>query len=220
MGNLFLLSLSCCLATFGLIAGVPNVVSDSPYIVVVDGFLSDFECDYLVAQAKPFLMRSTVVNNSGGSDYEDNARTSEGAFLARNCFDAVLVGIENKIVALTRIPPENGEDIHVLHYGVGAEYKPHFDYFDRSTLGGRQCLSRGGQRLATLIMYLNTVESGGETIFPKVPFSCAPIKGRALLFYNCTADGSEDPMTLHGGSPVIAGEKWIATKWIRQGIFN
>ena len=33
----------------------------------------------------------------------------------------------------------------------------------------------------------------------------------------CTVDSNQlDLLTLHGGTPVVAGEKWIATKWMRQ----
>jgi prolyl 4-hydroxylase len=68
--------------------------------------------------------------------------------------------------------------------------------------------------MATLIMYLNSTEKGGETIFPDANVAITPKKGNAVLFYNCLPCGKEDPLTLHGGSPVVQGEKWIATKWI------
>lgn len=118
------------------------------------------------------------------------------------------------------LPEENGEGIQVLSYNIGQEYRPHWDYFDNTTEGGALCYNRGGQRIATLIMYLANTEEGGETIFPKANIQVNPIKGNAVLFYNCTPDGKEDPLTLHGGTPVIKGEKWIATKWIRKGEFR
>lgn len=34
------------------------------------------------------------------------------------------------------------------------------------------------------------------------------------------SDGSTDHNTLHGGCKVLAGEKWLATKWMRQDVFN
>ena len=81
-------------------------------------------------------------------------------------------------------------------------------------------LDVGGQRVATLIMYLNTVEEGGETVFPEANIKVQPIKGNAVLFYyNCTPEGKErkeDPLTLHSGYPVTKGDKWIITKWLRQ----
>lgn len=78
-------------------------------------------------------------------------------------------------------------------------------------------LQQGGQRIATLIMYLNDVEAGGSTVFPEVGLDVLPRRGNAVYFAYCTETGVLDPRSLHGGSPVGAGEKWIATKWFRQG---
>jgi prolyl 4-hydroxylase len=69
-------------------------------------------------------------------------------------------------------------------------------------------------------MYLHTTEEGGETIFPRANVSVKPIKGNAVLFYNCLPSGQEDTLSLHGGAPVKKGEKWIATKWLRSGVFR
>lgn len=110
-------------------------------------------------------------------------------------------------------------DSRTLHYGIGGEYKPHYDYFDPSTPGGLYHYNRGGQRVASFIVYLNTPEAGGETVFPKAKLRVKPEKGKALLFYNVDPEGKEDPMSFHGGAPVIAGEKWIITRWLRQGEF-
>jgi prolyl 4-hydroxylase len=77
-------------------------------------------------------------------------------------------------------------------------------------------LAMGGQRISTLIMYLNDVPAGGSTVFPEVGLDVLPRKGNALYFAYATEDGQLDRRSLHGGSPVGAGEKWIATKWIRQ----
>src|SRR5260221_463913 len=78
-------------------------------------------------------------------------------------------------------------------------------------------LKRGGQRVASLVCYLNTPTSGGQTIFPDVQLDVAPIRGNAVFF----SYDRPHPVTrtLHGGAPVIAGEKWVATKWLREGRF-
>ncbi len=197
-----------------------DVLSWKPRVFYFHNFLSDEECDLLISKARPELKRSTVVDleTEGGKIHE--ARTSQGMFLAANHQDPVITGIEERISRLTQIPMENGESIQVLSYGVGGEYKPHYDYFDGSTPGGALCLNRGGQRVASFIMYLNTPQAGGETIFPQAHISVTPKKGDAVLFYDCLPNGNIDPLTLHGGAPVIAGEKWIATRWLRQGMFR
>ena len=81
-------------------------------------------------------------------------------------------------------------------------------------------LSMGGQRVATLIMYLNDVQGGGSTVFPEIGLDVLPRRGNAVFFAYSDDQGRLDPRTLHGGSPVAAGEKWIATKWLRQRTYT
>jgi prolyl 4-hydroxylase len=196
-----------------------KVLSWSPRIFLIENFLTSFECEHLIAKARPELKRSTVVSPITDGEISE-ARTSKGMFFLRNSGDLILKSIERRIAELTMLPEENGEGIQVLSYSHGEEYRPHWDYFDNNTEGGALCYNRGGQRIATLIMYLENTEEGGETIFPKVNIKIKPIQGNAVLFFNCTPDGKEDPLTLHGGAPVIKGEKWIATKWLRKGEFR
>ena len=188
----------------------------NPRVVVLGGFLSDEECDAMVAAAAPRMSRSeTVVNATGGSEVHD-ARTSRGMFFGR-CESPLCDRIERRIAALVHWPIENGEGLQVLHYGPGAEYKPHNDYFDPAQPGMTSVLARGGQRVGTLVMYLNTPEQGGSTVFPDVALEVAPIKGNAVFFSYDRAHAVT--RTLHGGSPVVQGEKWVATKWMREREF-
>jgi prolyl 4-hydroxylase len=73
--------------------------------------------------------------------------------------------------------------------------------------------------VSTLIIYLNDVEEGGETVFPESGLSVSPRQGSGLYFEYCNHLGQLDPLSLHAGAPVIAGEKWIVTKWMRQRRF-
>ena len=130
----------------------------------------------------------------------------------------LIARIERRLAQLTRWPVENGEGLQILHYRPGAEYKPHYDYFDPNEPGTPTILKRGGQRVATIIMYLHEPEKGGGTTFPDVKLEVAPKRGNAVFFsYNRAHPSSK---SLHGGAPVIAGEKWIATKWLREGKFE
>jgi len=188
----------------------------NPRVVVFGGLLSDDECDELVAAAAPRMVRSeTVVNETGGNEINP-ARTSEGMFFGRG-ESPLCERIEARIAALVNWPVQNGEGLQVLHYRPGAEYKPHHDYFDPEQPGMAAVLRRGGQRVGTLVMYLNTPEQGGGTTFPDVELEVAPIKGNAVFFSYDRAHAVT--RTLHGGAPVIAGEKWVATKWLREGEF-
>jgi prolyl 4-hydroxylase len=188
-----------------------------PRVVVFGGFMSHEECDALIELARPRLARSeTVHNETGGSEVND-ARTSHGMFFQRGESE-LLRRIEARIAALVNWPVENGEGVQVLNYKPGAEYKAHYDYFDPAQPGTATILKRGGQRVGTLVMYLNAVEAGGGTSFPDVQLEVAPVKGNAVFFaYDRAHPASR---SLHGGSPVVAGEKWVATKWMRQGRFD
>lgn len=197
-----------------------EVLSWSPRIILLRNFLSEKECNHLQTKAKPHLKRSEVINESGGEGLIHEGRTSLGMFFETRGIDPIISRIEERISHLTMMPIENGEAIQVLNYKPGAEFKPHHDYFERDSAGGQNSLKNGEQRMATVIMYLNTAKEGGETIFPEVNLKIAPQKGNAILFYNCSPDGKEDPLTLHGGAPVIKGEKWIATKWVHFGEVN
>ncbi len=187
-----------------------------PRVVVFGGLLADDECDALVAAAAPRMARSeTVVNETGGNEINPS-RTSRGMFFGRAEF-ALCERLELRIAALLHWPVVNGEGLQVLHYEPGAEYKPHHDYFDPAQPGMAAVLARGGQRVGTLVMYLNTPERGGGTTFPDVALEVAPIKGNAVFFSYDRAHAST--RTLHGGAPVQAGEKWVATKWLREREF-
>ncbi|MFM2053335.1 MAG: hypothetical protein RL456_1372 [Pseudomonadota bacterium] len=188
-----------------------------PRVVVFAGFLSDEECDALREAAGPRLARSETVDNTTGGSEVNEARTSAGMFFGRG--ESALIGrIEQRIADLVRWPVERGEGLQVLHYGPGAEYKPHYDYFDPAQPGTATILRRGGQRVGTLVMYLNTPEAGGGTTFPDVHLEVAPVKGHAVFFsYDRAHPVSR---TLHGGAPVVRGEKWVATKWMRERRFD
>ena len=185
-----------------------------PRIVIFGGFLSDEECEALKAQAAPRLKRSLTVDTRTGGEELNDDRTSAGMFFTRG--ESPLVErIEARIARLLNWPMERGEGIQVLRYGVGAEYKPHYDYFDPAAPGTAKLTERGGQRVGTLVMYLDEPLRGGATTFPEAGIAVAPRRGNAVFFsYPMPHPATR---TLHGGAPVLEGEKWIATKWLREG---
>jgi prolyl 4-hydroxylase len=189
----------------------------SPRVIVFGGLLSDEECDAMIAHARPRMTRSeTVQTDTGGSEI-NKARTSSGMFFERG-ENAVCAAVERRIARLVNWPLINGEGLQVLHYLPGAQYEPHHDYFDPAKAGTAAITARGGQRVGTLVMYLNSPEKGGGTTFPDVGLVVAPIRGNAVFFSYDRPHPSTK--TLHGGAPVIAGEKWVATKWLREGEFR
>jgi prolyl 4-hydroxylase len=190
----------------------------APRIIVVQDFLTPEECDELTKDINGKLKRSTVVNNDGGNEYEMDARTSSGTFYHRGATPLVSV-VEQRLADFARWPIDKGEGLQILYYDIGGEYRPHFDWFDPATPGGKKHLEKGGQRVATQILYLSDVEAGGATTFPKLGLALRPKKGSLLFFTNLNAVGEPDPMALHGGAPVVRGTKLIATKWLRMGVY-
>mgnify|MGYP001424697164 CR=1 FL=1 len=189
----------------------------SPRVVVLGGLLSDEECDGLIEAARPRLARSLTVQTQTGGEEMNPDRTSQGMFFQRG--ESELISrIEARIARLVQWPVEHGEGLEGLRYRQGAEYKPHYDYFDPGEPGTPTILKRGGQRVGTVVMYLNQPEQGGGTTFPDIGLEVAPVRGNAVFFsYDRPHPATR---TLHGGAPVIAGEKWVATKWLREGVFN
>ncbi|KAE8715269.1 putative prolyl 4-hydroxylase 10 [Hibiscus syriacus] len=204
-----------------------EVLSWEPRAFLYHNFLSKEECEYLIKLAKPHMAKSTVVDNETGKSKDSSVRTSSGMFLTRGQ-DKIIRDIEERIADYTFIPVENGEGLQVLRYEVGQKYDAHFDYFlDEFNT------KNGGQRMATILMYLSDVEEGGETIFPaakgnisavpwwnelsecgKQGLAVKPKMGDALLFWSMRPDGTLDPSSLHGACPVIKGNKWSCPKWM------
>ncbi len=184
-----------------------------PRIVVFGNLLSKDECEELIEASRPKLERSETVDRESGGTELNEARTSEGTYFFHDA-SPLLETINRRISHATRWPLAHGEPLQILHYGVGAEYQPHYDYFSPEDAGTAALLKHGGQRVATLIAYLNTPALGGATVFPDIGLEVAPIQGHAVFFaYDRATPASR---TLHGGTPVVAGEKWIATRWMRE----
>ncbi|XP_021737079.1 probable prolyl 4-hydroxylase 3 [Chenopodium quinoa] len=204
-----------------------EILSWEPRAFLYHHFLSKEECEYLIDLAKPHMAKSTVVDSKTGRSKDSRVRTSSGMFLRRGQ-DKIIRDIEKRIADFTFIPVEHGEGLQILHYEEGQKYEPHYDYFlDEFNK------KNGGQRIATVLMYLSDVEEGGETVFPasrgnfssltgwnersecaKRGLSVRPKMGDALLFWSMRPDATLDSSSLHGGCPVIKGNKWSSTKWM------
>ncbi|MDQ0271738.1 2OG-Fe(II) oxygenase [Cytobacillus purgationiresistens] len=184
-----------------------NVIArlEEPLIVILGDVLSDEECDELIMLSKDKMNRSKV----GAKREVNQIRTSDGMFFQESENDTI-IKIEKRISAIMNIPMEHGDGIQILKYTPGQEYKAHYDFFSSTN---RASLNN---RISTIVIYLNDVEQGGETFFPKLNFSVSPRKGMALYFEYFYNDTDLNEQTLHGGAPVITGEKWVATQWMRR----
>lgn len=189
-----------------------------PSSVLLADFLTANECEQLISLARPRLDRSTVVDPVTGRHVVAGHRSSHGMFF-RLGETPLIARLEARIAELTGLPVENGEGLQLLHYEAGAESTPHVDYLIAGNPANQESIARSGQRVGTLLMYLNDVEGGGETVFPQLGWSIVPQRGQALYFEYGNRFGLSDPSSLHASTPLRTGEKWVATKWIRTRRF-
>jgi prolyl 4-hydroxylase len=179
-------------------------------VFVVRQFLSPAECAELIGLIDKNRVPSTLLAPTDDPDY----RSSESCNLAP--WDPIVRRIENKLVHLLDIDFELGETIQGQRYAVGQQFKPHHDFFYRNTVYWDEMQRTGGQRTWTAMAFLNTPEEGGHTNFPQAGIKVAPVAGNLLVWNNLDAAGEPNMNTLHQGMPVLAGTKYIITKWHRE----
>ena len=183
-------------------------------VILYEDFMSEEEIEHIKRESEPNLQRSRVVGPNM-SNMEVPIRTSDGAFLDLG-HDEIVSRVEKRIEHVTNIPASHGEGLQILRYRGAQEYRPHYDFFEPQSPEESRKIEVAGNRVGTLIMYLSDVEQGGGTYFPQLKLSIHPKKGSAVWFGYMGADGVLDMRSEHAGLPVTAGEKWIATKWLRQ----
>jgi len=120
-----------------------------------------------------------------------------------------------KIQEITGKPFGHMELPQVARYTDSQRYVEHYDGVDPHTDAGRAFCANGGQRVATVLCYLNEVPEGGHTTFRRVNFEVKPKKGSALIFFPGFLNGELDTDALHAGSPA-KDTKWVSQVWIRQ----
>jgi prolyl 4-hydroxylase len=191
-----------------------------PLITILDNVLTPEECEELMRRSSDKLKRNTTVDPNSSGRVVINDRTSHGTFWQKG-HDEFIASLDRRMALLTGHPVAHFEGLQVMRYQPGGEYKAHFDYFPLEQRGSRAQMGAAGQRVATLLMYLQAPEEGGETEFPdqKVQVTVVPKQGSAVFFEYMDHEGRYDPLTLHAGKPVLKGEKWIATRWIRERTF-
>ncbi|XP_017627038.1 probable prolyl 4-hydroxylase 9 [Gossypium arboreum] len=171
-----------------------QVISWRPRAFYFPKFATPEQCQHIINLAKPNLAPSKLALRKGESEYPQDVRTSMGTFLSvSDDPTGVLDAIEEKIAKATKLPR--------THYEV-----------------------------ATFLVYMSEVE-GGETAFPFenglnmdgsydfkkcIGLKVKPRIGDGFLFYSLFPNNTIDTASLHTSCPVIKGEKWVVTKWIRD----
>ncbi len=177
-------------------------------IWTVSDFLTGAECRRLMTMIDSVARPSPTYHGN-----PDGGRTSYSGDVDPH--DAFIRTIQRRIDDLLGIASEFGETLQGQRYAAGQEFKHHADYFDTAQPYWADELRRGGQRSWTAMGYLNTVEAGGTTDFPKVGMAVPPHAGVLLVWNNMAADGRPNPRTLHAGTPVVQGVKYVVTRWYR-----
>ena len=189
-----------------------RVLNESPRTVAIDGFLPSRACDWLIELARGRVKPALVYNPDGSPAVEAGARSNSFIeFGILNC-DVVVLLVRQRIAATIGVPVGALENSQVLHYEVGQQFAPHFDYLDPALPE----VAERGQRIVTFLVYLNDGFDGGETDFPRLGLRRKGGTGGALYFGNLDAAGAPDPRTLHAGLPPTRGEKWLFSQWVRN----
>ncbi|KAI8027095.1 putative prolyl 4-hydroxylase 9 [Camellia lanceoleosa] len=211
------------------VASIPfQVLSWEPRALYFPNFATAEQCQSIIEMARLKLKPSTLALRKGETaENTKGVRTSSGTFIsASEDRTGVLAAVEQKIARATMIPRSHGEAFNILRYEIGQRYVSHYDAFNPTEYGPQK-----SQRMASFLLYLSDVEEGGETMFPFengsnmgvgydyekcIGLKVKPRQGDGLLFYSLFPNGTIDKTSLHGSCPVIKGEKWVATKWIRD----
>jgi prolyl 4-hydroxylase len=196
-------------------------VADDPLVQVIDDFVTETERNHIMRLTADKL--DTALVSAVGDAKTSDGRTGSVAWVKHDQ-TPIVRGLVKRVSNLVGIPVRHAESLQVVHYGETQEYKPHFDAYDMTTEKGQQRTAKGGQRLVTALMYLNDVEDGGSTIFPKLELEVEAQPGRMVIFHNVgdhtLVDLTRHRRALHGGSPVWGGQKWACNLWFRQFTYS
>ena len=191
---------------------------EDPVFAVLGNVVDAEECKAIIEMARPRLKPSTLVDPMSGRDVVSDKRASWGMFFRPGENDLV-ARLDRRLSALMNLPLENGEGLQVLHYPTGAGSEPHYDYLAPTNAANRESVARSGQRVSTLVTYLDDVPEGGQTVFPQFGLAVSPIRGNACYFEYCDDRGRVDARSLHASAAVTRGDKWVMTKWMRERRF-
>jgi len=196
-----------------------EMIHHDPKIYTIMGVMTSEECTHFREISADFMKRSLVSSLDEKKEKKgalDQRRTSSNCWVKHN-YSNITMAVAKRISELIQMPVENAESFQVLHYASTQEYQPHMDTFDSNTEMGKSYLGKSGQRLITVLGYLNNVDEGGETEFPNIKKKVNPALGKIAVFHDCH-EGTDTPHSgsFHGACPVLSGEKWAFNLWFRK----
>jgi len=190
--------------------GVQRVPTRELELFIVRNFLDADTCAALIERIDERRRPSEIADDLG----VENFRTSETCDLD---WHEPLVGeVDRKIAELLGLPLSASEPLQGQRYAPGQEFKPHTDTFEPGGYDFYRHTAETGQRTWTAMIYLNEPEDGGATRFKLIGKTIQPETGKLLAWNNLLTDGRPNPATLHQGTKVRRGTKYILTKWFRE----
>ncbi|CDO39000.1 MULTISPECIES: prolyl hydroxylase family protein [Novosphingobium] len=191
-------------------SGMQRFPSSRLELFVKRDFLSDAQCQSLIALIEAEHRPSTVANYNG----DDVFRTSSTCDLAPEV--PAVAALAQKLCDISGIDPAHAEPLQGQRYEVGQEFKAHTDYFEPNNSDFEKYCSVSGQRTWTFMIYLNDVDAGGATRFKVINKLIQPERGKLVAWNNRRPDGSLNPATLHHAMKVRQGRKYVVTQWFRE----
>ena len=195
-----------------------KIISKIPLIYYIDNFVKDKEIDFIINSSKNNLKKADVsyLDKDKLAYKNFTGRTNRSYWLAKDK-DPIVLKLCKRIAKEINCNWKNFENYQVIHYNPGEEYKYHFDAYDKNNKEKYEAFcGERGNRLKTVLVYLNDVEEGGGTGFKKINKIVNPKKGRMVVFENVNKDNIIYKRSLHAGLPVIKGEKWAFNLWLRE----
>ncbi|MDE0932063.1 MAG: 2OG-Fe(II) oxygenase [Novosphingopyxis baekryungensis] len=189
---------------------VQHVDVEGAQVYVYQNFLPAADCQLLIDRIDAEAVPSTLYEGTETKNF----RTSYSCHLSS--YDADVSRIENRMAEVLGIDNHFSETMQGQRYQMGQEFKPHHDFFHVGEGYWQQERSKGGQRSWTAMIFLNEVPEGGQTEFPQLGIGVEPKQGMMLIWNNMRPDGLPNMKTLHAGTPVKLGTKYVITKWFRQ----
>jgi len=193
-----------------------RVLAASPQIRAIEGFATADECAWLIELARRSLRRARIYRRDADGYAEAGTRTNSEADYTFGNADLVLRLVIERIARATGVSSQLFEVAKLLHYEPGQQFAPHCDFQEPTTPALAREVARRGQRVATVLVYLNDDYDGGETEFPRIGLRHRAATGDALLFANVRPSGDLDYDSLHAGLPPTRGVKWVLSQWIRD----
>jgi prolyl 4-hydroxylase len=193
-----------------------RILSTSPRIVSFDRLVPAAVCESLIATNRDRLVRAKVFDPISGASIVEKTRTNRVAAISLFETDLLHLAVQSRLAAAAGAPLQTLEASSVLNYRLGEEALPHFDFIDPAAPSYAAEVRQLGQRIATVLLYLNDDYEGGGTVFPELGIDHRGKQGDALLFFSLDEQGNPDRRTVHAGQPPLTGEKWVLSQFIRN----